>query len=441
MLIKRTDVASRRTVLRGFMGGAAVTVGLPLLDVFLNSNGNAFASGAALPSCFGTWFQGLGGAPGLWEPKVIGANYEMNQQMRFLAPFKKKINIYSGLKAHGRAPDHTIGQAIAFAGNYEDTIPQTIDTIIGDHIGTKTRFRSIEVACDGSTDSVSRRGPNIVNASEPSPIALYARIFGPEFKDPNAAEFTPDPDVMVRRSALSAVSEQREALLRTLGASDRARLDEYFSSLRETEKQLEIQLEKPAPMAACAVPAKLEKEDTGVIIDQARETQRIFAKLIAHAMACGQTQVFNVNFGGGTSRLRTAESAEVFHIYTHEEATDPKLGYQPTVNWFQEQTLQAVTDFVAALDSIKEGDGTLLDRSLMMYCTDHGYARYHTSDNIPMLTAGGAGGRIKTGYHIHAPGDPMTRVGLTVQQALGVPVDKWGQNDNETSKTFTEILA
>ena len=76
-----------------------------------------------------------------------------------------------------------------------------------------------------------------------------------------------------------------------------------------------------------------------------------------------------------------------------------------------------------------------------MYCTDHGYARYHTSDNIPMLTAGSAGGRIKTGYHIHAPGDPMTRVGLTLQQAVGVPVDKWGQNDNETSKSFTEILA
>lgn len=441
MLIKSTPAPTRRRVLRGVLGGAAISVGVPLLDAVLNGNGDAFANGAALPPCFGTWFQGLGGAPGLWEPKVIGANYTMNQQMRFLAPFTKKINIYSGLKAHGRAPDHTIGQAIAFAGHYDGTIPQTIDTVISDHIGTRTRFRSIEVACDGSTESVSRRGPNIANASEPSPVALYTRIFGPEFTDPNAADFKPDPDVMVRRSALSAVSEQREALLRSLGATDRARLDEYFTSLRETEKQLEIQLQKPAPLAACTVPGKIEKEDTGVIVEQARETQRLFAKLLAHAMACGQTQVFNVNFGGGASRLRTAQSAEVFHIYTHEEATDTKLGYQPTVNWFQEQTIQALADFVATLDGIKEGAGTLLDRALVMYCTDHGYARYHTSDNVPMLTAGGAGGRIKTGLHIHAPGDPMTRVGLTVQQALGVAVDTWGQNDNQTSKTIAEILA
>jgi len=246
---------------------------------------------------------------------------------------------------------------------------------------------------------------------------------------------------MVRRSALSAVSEQRAALLARLGAADRARLDEYFTSLRETEKQLELQLQKPTPLAACSIPSKPEGESTGVIIDQARATHRVFASLLAHAMACGQTQAFNVNFGGGASRLRTAESAEVFHIYTHEEATDPALGYQPTVNWFQEQCIGSLGEFIATLDGIKEGAGTLLDRSLLLYATDHGYARFHTSDNIPMLTAGGAGGRIKTGLHIHAPGDTMARVGLTVQQVLGVAVDSWGQDANQTSKTMTDILA
>ncbi len=431
----------RRTVLRGVLGGAAVTVGLPLLDRFLDGNGQALANGAPLPVCFGTWFQGLGGAPGLWEPKTVGAGYDMGPQFKSLTPHKAKINVYSGLKAHGRAPDHTIGQAVAFGGSYEDTIPKTIDTIIGDVIGTQSRFRSIEVACDGSTESYSRRGPNIVNASEPSPIALYTRIFGPEFTDPNAADFTPDPEVMVRRSALSAVSEQRAKLLQNLGATDRARLDEYFTALRETEKQLELQLKKPAPLAACTVPVKPAEESVGVIVDQARATQRLFAALIAHAMACGQTRIFNVNFGGGASRLRTAESAEVFHIYTHEEATDPKLGYQPTVAWFQEQSISALADFITALDSIREGAGTLLDRSLLMYSTDHGYARLHTSDNVPMITAGGAGGRVKTGIHIHAPGDTMARVGLTIQQSLGIPVHSWGKDGNETSKPFSELFA
>ncbi len=440
-MTSKTSFNSRRTVLRGILGGASVSVGLPLLDRFLDGKGRAFANGAPLPVCFGTWFQGLGGAPGLWEPKTVGAGYEMGQLFQALSPFRHKINVFSGLKAHGRAPDHTIGQAVAFAGSYEDTIPKTIDTIIGDVIGTQSRFRSLEVACDGSTESFSRRGPNIANASEPSPLALYARIFGPEFTDPNAAEFKPDPEVMVRRSALSAVSEQRAALLKNLGAADRARLDEYFTSLRETEKQLELQLQKPAPLAACTIPSKPGEESTGVIIDQARATHRTFASLIAHAMACGQTQVFSVNFGGGGSRLRKAESAESFHIHTHEEATDPKLGYQPTVAWFQEQAIGALSELIAALDGIREGDGTLLDRALLMYSTDHGYARLHTSDNVPMLTAGGAGGRIKTGIHVHAPGDTMARVGLTVQQALGIPVHTWGKDGNETSKPISELFA
>ena len=430
----------RRRLLRGILGGAAVSVGLPLLDCFLDGNGQALANGAPLPLCFGTWFQGLGGAPGRWEPKTVGAGYDMGPQFKALEALKQKINVFSGLKAYGRAADHTIGQMVGFSGSVGGVLPPTIDTIIADTVGKGTRFRSLEVACDGSTEAFSSRGANIINPSEPSPLALYARIFGPDFTDPNAANFKPDPEVLARRSALSAISEQRATLLKDLGAADRLRLDEYFTSLRATEQQLSLQLEKPAPLAACVVPHKPEEESTGVIIDQALATNRLFASLIAHAMACGQTQVFNVNFGGGASRLRTAASSEVFHIYTHEEATDPVLGYQPMVGWFQEQTIGALAEFIAALDGIKEGAGTLLDRSLLLYTTDHGYARLHTSDNIPMVTAGSAGGRIKTGHHVQAPGATMTRVGLTIQQAFGVAVDSWGRDENETSKPISEIF-
>ena len=95
----------------------------------------------------------------------------------------------------------------------------------------------------------------------------------------------------------------------------------------------------------------------------------------------------------------------------------------------------------AALDSIKEGDGTLLDRTLIMATSDTGYAKLHTLENIPLFTAGGAGGRIKTGIHVAAKGDPATRVGLTVQQALGVPINSWGTDSMQTSKTIAEVLA
>jgi hypothetical protein len=102
--------------------------------------------------------------------------------------------------------------------------------------------------------------------------------------------------------------------------------------------------------------------------------------------------------------------------------------------------MESFGDFLAALDSIREGDRTLLDRTLVMATSDSGYAKIHALDNIPMLTAGAAGGRVKTGLHVQAAGDPGTRLGLTVQQAMGLPVSSWGNASMETSKPIAEVL-
>jgi len=426
------------------LGGAAVSVGVPLLDCFLNSNGTAMAGGAPLPLCFTSWFQGLGYAPGYWEPKTVGAGYEFGPQLRALTPMKDRINIFSGMKAYldaHFAGAHGSGPQCILQGGVADNALPSLDQIVADAIGSKTRFRSLEVSCDGDQESLSRRSASAINPSEPSPLALYGRIFGPDFKDPNAADFTPDAHVMVRRSALSMVKEERDTLAGDLGASDRVRLDEYFTSLRELEKRLELELQKPEPLAACKVPAKGDQATPGLVIDDARANHRLFAGLLAHAFACGQTQVAAVKFSGSLSNLRKPGSQQTFHMYTHEESIDPKVGYQVNVEWFSNQCAESLLEFARALESIREGDQTLLDRSIVMYSTDGGYARTHSTDNIPMMTIGRASGRLKTGVHVSAPGDTAARVGLTVMQALGVPIGTWGAESNRTSKTITEVLA
>jgi hypothetical protein len=211
-------LASRRRVLRGVLGGSAVTVGLPFLNCFLNESGTALAAtGKELPTCFGTWFQGLGLSPGFWEPDVAGAIQQMPLQLEPLAAFKNKLNVYSGMrvfldshppKVHSTGALAVLGGGIPFEG---DAFP-SIDTLVADHIGTRTRFRSIEVACNGSRASYSRKSASANNPSETSPARLYTRIFGPDFKDPNAAEFTPDPKTMARKGVLSAFSEERKGL-------------------------------------------------------------------------------------------------------------------------------------------------------------------------------------------------------------------------------------
>lgn len=100
-----------------------------------------------------------------------------------------------------------------------------------------------------------------------------------------------------------------------------------------------------------------------------------------------------------------------------------------------------MAEFVTAFESIREGERTLLDRSVILYSTDGGNARTHSLENIPMLTIGGGNGAMKTGMHVRTNGDPITRVGLTVMQAMGVSIGQWGTVSNQTSKTVTDVMA
>jgi len=440
---------NRRSVLRGMMGGAAVSVGLPFLDCFLNENGTALAAtGAELPTRFATWFWGLGLNPGRWEPAEQGKFAQFGPELQPLAAFKDKINVFSGMKAFLDGKPlavHFSGAQAIMTG----TVPRgslattpSIDTVVADVIGTRTRFRSLEVACTGNpSHSQSRRSGSVINPAEVSPAALYTRVFGPEFKDPNAADFTPDPAVMVRKSALSAVTEERQAFAKTLGAADRARLDEYFTSLRGLEQQLELQLQKPAPLEACTVPAKADDAPIGTEIESVKANHKLFAQILAHALACGQTRVVNVAFADATSSLRKAGGQQTHHEYSHEEPVDAVLNYQPTLTWFYGEIMQSLAVMLATLDGIREGDRSLLDRTLLMTGTDHGYAKLHSVENLPIITAGSGNGRFKTGIHCVAKGDTVSRVGLTVQQAMGVPVSSWGTESNQTAKPFGEVLA
>ena len=426
------------------MGGAAITVGLPLLDYFLNTNGTALADGGPLPKCFVSWFQGLGFAPHYWEPKIVGANYEFGTQTQALTPMKNKINVFTGMKVYSDSyPSnaHASGPAGILQGGLSSAALPTIDQIIADTVGTRTRFRSLEVSCDGTTVGFSRRSATAINASEPDPRKFYARIFGPDFKDPNSADFTPDPVVMARKSVLSVIKEKREKLVRNIGASDKARIDEYFTGLRALENRLSIELEKPAPLESCNIPKGIETSAASQLVTEARQANLLFAGLLAHAMSCGQTQVAHLNFGGSGSNLRRAGSQQTFHMHTHEEMNDPVLGYQKEVAWFSNQAAEALLDFARAFEGIKEGGSNLLDRSVIMYSTDTGYAKSHSLENIPIITIGSAGGALKTGIHVQTKGDTVARVGLTVQQAMGVPVGSWGTISNNTSKTITEIMA
>lgn len=438
---------SRRGFLRGTLKGAAVGMALPLLDCFLNDSGRAFAAtGQRIPLRFGTWIWGCGHIPELWVPSQTGRDYVMPKHLAPIAPYRDKIALLSGfdVKLDG-VPNkpHVTGCFGLRTGipvpNREVKAP-TFDVLIADAIAD-SRFRSIEMCTSAKQASYSYRDAGSPNPSETSPLALYQRLFGEGFQNPNDAVFTPDPGYMVHKSVLSAVQEERRALLQVVGAEDRHRLDEYFTSVRELEQKMALQLQPPAPVENFTMPAPPSAFTVDAEIDNVMENHRIMSQLLARALQCNQTKVFNMLFSDTASNLRRAGVTSTHHTLTHEEPVDPELGHQREVAWFAKRSMEAWRDFLDALDGIPEGDGTLLDNCLVLAHSDCSIAKSHAVEGIPAMIAGNAGGRIKTGFHLAGKADPITRIGLTVQQAMGLPVAKWGGLSMETDRTITELLA
>ena len=446
-MISKNRKFNRRSLLRGAIQGSTVVIGLPILESFLNNNGTAYADGTELPPCFGSWFFGLGLTPGRWEPKVIGSNYELPEHIAALKPIREKLNIFSGLQIFldGKVNQNHIsgaqGQMTGVVTKSAADYDESFDAVIDKQFSANTRFRTLEVACDGNASSGwTARGKNGKTPCQISPLELYRRIYGDGFIDPNVADFAPNPEVMVRHSVLSAVTEQRQKLMNSVSSDDRSRLDEYFSSLRDVEQKLAFELERPASLPSCSIPL-MDVEEIGTMVAQVQNTHKQFATLLSHALACGQTRIFHVTLGNAFSTLRLPGEPSAYHALTHEEPIDPELGYQPKCKILGEQCMGFFVELLQAMDSIQEGEGTLLDRSLVYAFTDHGEARLHSMKNLPVFTAGSAGGRLKTGLHVAAEGDAATRVGFTIQKALGVVTNRWGTESNEVTTPYSEVLA
>jgi hypothetical protein len=448
-----STIFSRRSMLRGMIGGAAVSVGIPMLDMFLDGNGEAFAdTGARLPLRFGTYFWGLGltdtPAGSRWVPTTKGLGFDITPELISLTPVKDKISVFSGFRVIGDGRPNSVhwsGHASILSGIAPLRAGQmdgpSFDTNIADAIGVGTRFKSIEVSANGKPVSYSTRTGKSFATPEPTPIALYQRLFGQGFQDPNSPDWKPDPSIMLNQSVLSGVGEQRRALLARVGKSDQVKLDQYFTSLREMENQLAIQLQRPAKAEACSIPGKPKEEKMkSASVDVINANSKAMARLLAMAMACNQTKVFNFVHTPGQSETYIAGDSKIYHQYTHDEPTDAKLGYQINTSKLAGLVMQALGDFLVEMDAIKEGKGTLLDNMVVMAFSDTGYAKIHSIENIPMIIAGGAGGKHKGGQHIAGNGDPVTRVSLTAQQLVGAPVGEFGSGAMKTARPITEVM-
>lgn len=441
---RRVDRPHRRHILRGLLaGGAAVTVGLPGLDLFLSDNGDAQADGGAIPPRFGLFFWGNGVHPDAWVPAGTGPDWTPSPQLEPIAHLRELFTIVSGcdvkvpnLYPHGSGEKGILsGAPVKVVGEVETFAAPTIDQIIAAEIGGETRFGSIEFGAEGG--ALSHTGPNSPNPTENSPHALFERIFGGGFRAPGE-NTDPDPRIALRRSVLDAVLADADAISRRLGARDRQRLEAHFEGIRTIERRLARLEADPPQRLACMRP-----EGPSGAFDpvegraQVSRKNRVMCDIIAMALACDQTRVFSNFITQPVNNILFEGATAGHHQLTHDEP-----GEQPQVHTIVRHLVGEFGYLLEALNGIPEGDGTVLDNCAILGTSEISYGRTHSLDEFPILVAGRAGGTLRTGLHYRSPGqENASKVHVTLMRALGITTAGFGADEGFADESIGALEA
>ncbi len=434
---------SRRTLLRGALGGVAVGLGLPMLEMFVDRHGEALASGDAFPRRFGVWFwgNGVGPNPANWVPTGSGATWELSPILAPLAPVKDLITVVSGLKVltpndhpHGTGPAGVLtGGRLGADGNMAGA---TLDQQIADAIGGATINRSLEVSVDRVDSSQSYSGAGKSNPPESSPAALFDRLFGPTFRLPGD-DAGVDPRLALRRSVLDAVVLDAKSVRARLGASDQARLDQHLDGIRTLEQKISLLEAGPPKLDACRRPdAPLADYPDLDGRPQISAVSRVMSDLVALSLACDQQRVFSFQLSHPVNNLLYPRAVAGHHQLTHDE-----LGDQPMVQDILRQILDEATYFIQALARVQEGAATLLDHSAVLCMTDCSNGKSHAIDEYPLFVAGSAGGALVPGRHLRPVGDNASKLGFSLLRAFGVTLGSWGSAEGLVSSGIAGLEA
>jgi len=385
--------------------------------------------------------------PQAWTPPTTGPDFEYQRIMKPIEKFRKDILLMSGLSAHdvGTGGADGPGDHARAVGTYLTGVRirktqgadiqagVSADQLAARVLGAKTRIPSLEITCEdnsavGACDSyscayqtLSFKSPTEPLPPEMNPRLLFERMFGQMDVSANPTERR--NQALYRRSILDLTMQDTQTLKRDLGATDRRKLDEYLTSVRE----METRLQKTADTSE--IPAGVTKP-TGIPVDYA-EHARLMFDLITMAFQTDTTRVstFMLAREGGVRPYPEIGVPEAHHSISHHGG-DPVL-IEKLIQ-IEVYHMQQFAYFLEKMKSIQEGNGTLLDHSAIVYGASLADPNHHDHDHCPTLLAGNAGGRIRTGNHIAVkPGTPISDLHLTLLDTVGVQTDKLGNSDGK----------
>ncbi len=433
---------SRRTFLRG-MG---VTLSLPLLDAMVPASTALAQTAARPPVRLGFCFIPHGAVMNQWTPATVGP-LELSPTLSPLAPYRDQVVVLSNLGHAMAGPqgpgdnggDHTRCPAVFLNGVHPKRTDGadiqagiTIDQMAAQKIGQGTLLPSLELAIEdysglvGSCDvgfsctymnTISWRTPTSPLPMEINPRVVFDRMFGDGASAQERLQ-----RIETQRSILDAITGQVRRLQGGLGTRDRNRVAEYLDSVREIERRIQV-AERQASNPNIDVPTT----PAGIPEDYEEHTKLMF-DLMAIAFQADITRISTFMMAREVSyrTFPTLGISEAFHPASHHQNNPARL---ETLQKINQHHVSLVTHFLDRLKATPDGDGTLLDHSLLLYGSAMSNSNVHNHAPLPVLVAGGAGGRLKGGRHLsYAEGTPMSNLLLTILDKAGVPQAQVGDS-------------
>lgn len=444
---RTTRQPSRRTFLRGMAGGAAIAVALPPLEALMGRA--ARAAGGAFPKRYIQFFWGngviLGDDNKRWVPSDTGVDWTPSELLAPLVDLRPDILLVTGTEvktgnpiAHLSGPAGFLtGEGLLIKGPEDETFNSpSLDQRIARAIGGETRFRSIEVGIQPGCVGLSHNGPDSVNPPETDPAKLFDRLFGGGFRAPGE-EAVEDPTLALRRSVLDSVLEDAARLSKRLGANDKRRLDQHLTGIRDLEQRIEKLQGDPPQLDACSRP---EAPADIPLIDgrpQMSERARVLSDLSVMALACDQTRVLSMWHSDPLSDVLYPGATAGHHQLTHDEPNP-----QAKVAEIIIENLGDLAYLIEALKAVPEGDGNLLEHSVLLATTDVSEGRTHQIDEFPIILAGTGCGALKTGFHYRSETNENTsHVALSLLRAMDVSAAEFGVDAGRVTDGLSAIEA
>jgi hypothetical protein len=422
---------SRRAVLRG----AGVAVALPWLES-LPVFGDPTAP-TVFPKRFGVMFMGNGINENNWSAEGSGADMKLSKTLSPLEPLKHKINVIDGLfnkaaTGHGIHPPQT-GSLLSGAEIQKGAIIRSgisVDQMIANGIGQDTPQSSIVLACEQPMSGYHETNYSMAYSSHiswqtpdsPVPVEVYPSLAWDNLFENRGSQ--------INVSILDRVKDRAETLSRKVSSNDKAKLDEYLTSVREVEKRVESTRKVKDQSDELAKqknrPAFTMDRPQNGLPEDLRDHAKLMCDIIAIAFQTDRTRVASLIISRDLSAMYYPflEVAEGHHAASHNNLSD---GYERIARFHVSQ----LAYLASKLDSMPEGDGTVLDNSCLMFLSELWIGRLHDNSRLPLVLAGGLGGTLETGRALNylKDGDDnrkMCSLYLSIMDRMGIKLDRFG---------------